>query len=165
MDRLEEVTITEYDDFLHNYPAQNTKVDYHNPGDRVCVYDFTGWKEGDRLNDYLIAMRNKDDTQFWIRRTPKYAGNMSPVLPTNFVIPERYQEFIEYENTILNWLDGQIRQSVAQEIFEELKERANAPLPERPHGKMSHKDYLNTPVITIADIYDILSKYMEGKDE
>ena len=46
-----------------------------------------------------------------------YVGNMSPVLPTNFVIPEHYQEFIEYENTILNWLDGQIRQSVAQEII------------------------------------------------
>ena len=123
MDRLEEVTITEYDDFLHNYPAQNTKVDYHNPGDRVCVYDFTGWKEGDRLNDYLIAMRDKDDTHFWIRRTPEYIGHMSPILSTNFVIPERYQEFIEYENTILNWLDGQIRQSVAQEIFKQLEER------------------------------------------
>jgi len=88
-----------------------------------------------------------------------YVGNMSPVLPTNFVIPEHYQEFIEYENTILNWLDGQIRQSVAQEIFDELKERANAPLPERSHGKMSHKDYLNTPVITMADIYAIKSKW------
>jgi hypothetical protein len=52
-----------------------------------------------------------------------YVGHMSPILPTNFVIPERYQEFIEYENTILNWLDGQIRQSVAQEIFKQLEER------------------------------------------
>ena len=60
-----------------------------------------------------------------------YVGNMSPVLPTNFVIPERYQEFIEYENTMLNWLDGQIRQSVAQEIIKDMEEDC-------PHNKSDH---------------------------
>ena len=85
-----------------------------------------------------------------------YVGNMSPVLPTNFVIPERYQEFIEYENTMLNWLDGQIRQSVAQEIFDELEEKFG--LYTEYEGKLE----LSKIVINPGDYYsteDALERY------
>ena len=64
-----------------------------------------------------------------------------------------------FERDVKRTIRDKTAHIVAQEIFKELRERANAPLPERSHGKMSHKDYLNTPVITMADIYDIQSKW------